>query len=104
MGHDQRRGGRSLATFVDEMDSKPVRYESVVMKGRESLHLRLPIEFILPIAANFAEKMKIDSILERGTRSLVNPACARQTAAKVVDSSGIGKRQTKRLHAHCTSG
>ena len=62
------------------------------MKRRESLHLQLPIEFILPIAANLAKKMKIDSILPLGTRPLVNPAGAHQAAAKVVDSSGIGKR------------
>jgi hypothetical protein len=83
--------------FVNEMDVSDGGLKLVVVESGEPVKLRLPVETVVPVAAEILKRCPIEAICPRGTGNFVDPARAPQAVAKVIDG-GLREGQGIRLN------
>src|SRR6266446_151554 len=105
MGEDQRDGCRSCAALVNEVNFRAFQAATIVMKNGELLHLRFPVEMILPVGAELPQEIGLDTIFPAGTGNFIGPAGLREAQSEIFyGCAGVGKREGFYAHARGTSG
>src|ERR1700722_11252330 len=81
---------------MNKMYSEPRRFITVVVKCRQSVYLKLPIEVIPPVRTDLLKETTVEPVLPRA-RGIVGPANSAEPVLKVFEV-GLVERDRKRHH------
>src|SRR6476661_10390030 len=87
VSQNQRDGMRSLAAFVNEVNTDAVDGAAMVMEGGHCFQLCLPVEAIFPVVAELSQITAIEAIVPSRAGYLIGPAGTGQTGTKIFDRS-----------------